>query len=245
MRGRLVVLLMLAATGGLRGQESDRRWALHWVADIFDKPVLTQRSVGVSTGNGSSAFALTGEYYLRDKWSLQAGYFRKEVSYGSASRQMEGLQAGTRCYFLHPDFIIQPYLSATAELNWSRHVERSAFGGSGWDGEQSYSYTGTQHSVNPRLSLAPGAGVELYLFSSIAFTVEYSLHAGLDSRTEITLLYDGFPPQVMRDKGMFHSLSMGAKVTFPFSFTSDDGASLLYMIMELLLTPLDRYNRFR
>jgi hypothetical protein len=237
----LIVLLMLPAAVGLRGQESDRRWALHGSGDLLDRPVLTQRSAGVSTGNGSSAFALTGEYYLRDHWSLQAGYFRKEVSYGDASRLMEGVRVGARCYFLRPDFVVQPYLLAAAELNWGEHTRHRTFGGAGLGGWPSY--TGTQHSVNPRLSLVPSAGVEFYLFSSVAFTVEYGFNMGLGSRTEVTVEHDGRPPQVMRDRGMFHSLSMGAKVTFPFSFTSDDGTNLLHLVMELLLDGFDRHNR--
>jgi hypothetical protein len=227
-RRTFAVLLTLAvAVSGLCGQEYDRRWALSYAGDALDKPVLTHRPPGVSTGRGSSALRLTGEYYLRDRWSLTAGYFRTDVSYGHGHRLMEGAHAGTRRYFLRPDFIIQPYLSAATELNWGEHTQRR-------DGLPDY----TQHTVNPRLSFIPGAGVELYLFTSVAFTVEYGFHMGLASRTEIVRSPDGPSPQVMRDRGMFHSLSLGAKITFPFTFTSDDGNNLLELIWEMIFHDL-------
>jgi hypothetical protein len=140
--------------------------------------------------------------------------------------------------FLPPDFVVRPWISAAGELNWSGRTQHRAFGSSERDGQR---YTGTQHTVNPRLSFVPGAGLEIYLLSSVAFTVEYGFHMGLASRTDVTVERDGRPPQVMRDSGMFHSLSMGAKVTFPFSFTSGDGANLLYLLTELLF---DRRSRF-
>jgi hypothetical protein len=226
-----VLLLTLAvAAGGLRGQESDRRWALRFVGDLLDKPVLTQRPAGASTGNGSSAFALAGEYYLRDKWSLSAGYFRTDVRYGNGNRLMEGARVGARHYFLQPDLFVQPYLSAATELNWGEHTERGTFGGSSdW-----YSYTGTQYTVNPRFSFIPSAGVEIYLLSSVAFTVEYGFNMGIASHTEISVTNSGQSPQVMRDRGMFHSLSIGAKVTFPFTFSDDDGNNLLTLLRGLL-----------
>ncbi|MDR2042516.1 MAG: hypothetical protein LBP98_09435 [Tannerella sp.] len=239
LRGWLIVLLTLPAAG-LRGQENDRRWALRWSADPLDKPVLTQRSPGASTGNGSSAFALTGEYYLRDNLSVQTGYFRTDVSYGNAVRRMEGAHAGARRYFLHPGFVIRPYLSAAVELNWGEHTQHRTFGGSEGGGRQSY--TGGQHTVNPRVSFVPGAGLEFYLLSSVAFTVEYGFHAGLASHTEVNVAYDGRPPLVMRDRGMYHSLSIGVKLDFPFSFTSDDGMSLLNLLMGLLFDyPYETY----
>ncbi|MDR1455036.1 MAG: hypothetical protein LBJ01_05235 [Tannerella sp.] len=234
----LAVLLTLQAAGGLWGQESDRRWALRCAADLFDRPVLTHRSPGASVGNAGSAFALTGEYYLRDNWSLEAGYFRTDVSCGDASRLMEGLRTGARRYFLPPDFIVRPCLSAAAELNWGEHVQRRTFGGSGPGGQPDY--TGTQHTVNPRLSLVPGVGAEIRLLSSVALTLDYGFHMGLASRTEVTVAYDGLPPQIMRDRGLFHSLSLGARVTFPFSFTSGDATGLLYVLKELLFNCLDR-----
>jgi hypothetical protein len=230
------ILLTLATVGGLRGQESDRRWALRYVGDLLDKPVLTQRPAGASTGNGSSAFALAGEYYLRDKWSLSVGYFRTDMSYGNGHRSMEGARAGARRYFLHPDFPVQPYLSAATELNWGEHTQRRTFGGS----SEWYSYTGTQDVVNPRFSFIPSVGVEIYLLSSVAFTVEYGFNVGFASHTEVSVTSNGQPPQVMRDRGMFHSLSMGAKMTFPFTLTEDDGRSLLSLLWGLLFN--DRYD---
>ncbi|MDR1097623.1 MAG: hypothetical protein LBL57_05785 [Tannerella sp.] len=231
-RRMFTVLLAFVAIGGLRGQESDRRWALRYTGDLLDRPVLTHRSNGASIGNGSSAFALMGEYYLRDKWSLSAGYFRTDMRYGGGDRSMEGARTGARRYFLHPDFPVQPYLSAATELNWGERTQRNTFGGSSGSGRDSYE--GTQEAVNPRLSFVPSAGVDLYLLSFFALTVEYGFNMGIASRTEMSVTHSGQSPQVMRDRGMFHSLSMGAKVTFPITLTDDDRHGLLSLLWGLL-----------
>ncbi|MDR1223494.1 MAG: hypothetical protein LBL07_11540 [Tannerella sp.] len=226
------VLLTLATVGGLRGQDSDRRWALRYTGDLLDRPVLTHRSNGASIGKGSSAFALMGEYYLRDKWSLTGGYFRTDMRYGDGHRSMEGARTGARRYFLDPDFPVQPYLSAATELNWGERTQRRTFGGSSGSGQNSY--TGTQDAVNPRLSFIPSAGVDIYLLSFFALTVEYGFNMGIASRTEMSVTHSGQSLQVMRDRGMFHSLSMGAKMTFPITLTDDDRRGLLSLLWGLL-----------
>jgi hypothetical protein len=235
------LLALLPATS--QGQE-DRRWALRYGADLFDKPFLTYNPAGVSTGNGSAAFAVTGEYFLPDKWSLQAGYFHTEVSYGNAWRRMEGLRMGGRKYFLRPDIFLQPYLSAAGEFNWGQGSERHTSSGSSLTGEgrKTNGYTGRQHTVNPRLSLVPGAGVDVYLLSSVALFVEYNINMGIASHTTVETSWDNGTSHLIRDRGMFHSLSMGVKVAFPFTFTSDDGEHLFYFVSEWIYNLLDIYN---
>jgi hypothetical protein len=235
----LLALLPVASQG-----QEDRRWALRYGADLFDKPFLTHNPAKISTGNGSAAFAVMGEYFLPGKWSLQAGYFNTEVSYGDAGRRMEGLRMGGRKYFLHPDFFVQPYLSAAGELNWGQGAERHTSGGSSFTaaGQEINSHTGEQNTVNPRLSFVPGAGVEIYLFSSVAFFAEYNISMGIASRTTVETSWDNGTTYVIRDKGLFHSLSMGVKATFPFTFTSGDGEHLFYFVSALIHGLLDSYN---
>ncbi|MDR3261626.1 MAG: hypothetical protein LBT78_07290 [Tannerella sp.] len=241
----LMLTCLLALSAELAGQEN-RRWALRYAADVFDKPFLTHNPQRISTGNAHSAFALMGEYYLPDKWSLQAGYFNTEISYGNGGRLMEGLRLGIRRYFLNPDFIIQPYLSASGEINWGQHTEHRTYSGAStaydYRGIKTDSYTGVQNTLNPRLSFVPGAGVEVYLFSSIAVFAEYNIGMGLVSHTTVETSWDDGRSYAIRDKGMYHSLSLGIKATFPFSFTFQDGETLWYFVTEALYNMLDAYN---
>ncbi|MDR3194723.1 MAG: hypothetical protein LBT76_05470 [Tannerella sp.] len=230
--GTVCLLALLPAF--LEGQEN-RQWAIRYAADLFDKPFLTRNPARVSTGNGSAAFAVTGEYFLPDKWSLQAGYFRTEISYGDARRHMEGVRAGGRKYFLGEQFLVQPYLSAAGELNWGQGAEYREYSASTDRGDHTF----LQRSVNPRLSFVPAAGAEIYLFSCIAFCVEYSLGMGIASRTRVEASLPGERPYALRDNGIYHSLSLGVKLTFPFTFTSDDGMTLFYLLTEALFPLLD------
>jgi opacity protein-like surface antigen len=228
----------------VQAQENRRKWALRYSASLFDKPFLTHNPAKASIGDGSSAFAVMGEYYLTDKWSLQAGYFHTDMGYANASRLMEGLRLGGRRYFLHPDFLVQPYLSAVGDVNWGQHVENYTFGGASYQREQKINgYTGVQSTVNPRLSFAPGVGVEIYLFSSVAFLAEYNLNISIASHTSIETLYDDGRAFSIRDKGMSHSLSMGIKITFPFTFTSEDGTNLFSFAFGMFNALLDNHNR--
>jgi hypothetical protein len=182
-----------------------------------------------------------GEYYLPEKWRLQAGYFRTDIDYGSekagstyygnGNRTMEGFQTGVKKYFLDPGFIIQPYLSGDVQLNWSRHTEH-------WD----LTYEGVhkrQQTINPRISFVPGAGAELYLFSSIAFTIQYNFNIGLNSST--TLETSGGQSYVMKDNGMFHNLELGLKISFPFTVTERDGQTIAVLFSTIWDALLDRY----
>jgi hypothetical protein len=240
--------LLLLLPDELKGQpgETDRKWALRYAGDVMIKPVLTSNPSKASTGRGGSGFRLQGELYLPGKWALEAGYFNSDVSYGNASRQMEGLQAGVRKYFLASGLFVQPYVSAAGEINWGRHSEHGTFGGGVSYGEtfqgmeKTNGYTGTQSSVNPRLSFVPGVGVELYLFSSVAFTAEYRFNLGIASHTAVETVWNDGRTYALQDRGMHHAVSLGVKVSFPFSFTSDDGTNLLYILSELLFGALDR-----
>ncbi|MDL2277873.1 hypothetical protein LJC57_04695 [Parabacteroides sp. OttesenSCG-928-G07] len=230
----LVLFFMLFVSGVTFAQEIDRKWGLSYTGSVLGKPVLTANPSNVSTGGGSSGFTLTGDYYLPKLWALQAGYFRTDLSYGDGERTMEGLQVGVKKYFINPDFIIQPYLSATSQINWSRHTEHTDFEYEG--------YSRRQITRNPRISFAPGVGLELYLFSSVAFVAAYKFHMGISSSTMVEVASHNEIPYLLKDKGMYHDLSLGVKVTFPFHFSGTDGMNLLTLILDMFGTALERHN---
>ncbi len=241
---RLLLLLLTVVflfSGNVRAQDDERKWALEYTGSVWLNPVLTSNPSGISTGRGFDAFQLKGEIFLPDKWHVQAGYFRTEVSYGYGNRRMEGLQAGIKKYFLHPEFVLQPYLLAAGQANWS---DRKEYGGGRGEiymnGKLESSYSWEQQTTNPRLSFVPGVGLDLYLLSSVAFVMEYSFTMGIDSHTSVEVSPSGGSPYVIKDKGMYHNLSLGVKVTFPFTLTSDDGQfflGLLWGAIENLLYP--------
>lgn len=97
------------------------------------------------------------------------------------------------------------------------------------------SYTAGHRYRNPLLSFAPGVGADIYLLSSVALTIRYDFMMGIDSRTTIEDRIQDSPSSFYyHDKGMYHQLGLGVKVTFPFRFSEQDGESLLYLLLDIL-----------
>ncbi len=240
----LLFAIVFLFSGNIKAQDDNRKWALEYTGSVWMKPVLTSNPselYGGWNGGSSSGFTLKGEIFLPNKWHVQAGYFRTEVGYDYGDRTMEGLQVGIKKYFLHPEFVLQPYLLAAGQVNWSDYTEYSQGRGETYtNGVLRSSYTRLQQTTNPRISFLPGAGLDLYLLSSVAFVMEYSFNMGINSHTSIEVSPDGRGPYVARDKGMFHNLSLGVKLTFPFTVTSEDGQFLLGMLWEALFGSLER-----
>ena len=222
----LSFILLVILSIQLYGQE-DRKWALGYTGGVLINPVITHNPSGISIGRGSESFKLTGELYLPKKWGIQAGYFRTNIDYGDADRTMEGLQLGVKKYFVNPDFFIQPYVSAATQVNWSQRLEYENFEYEG--------YKQLQQTRNPRLSFAPGTGVDFFLFSSVALVVEYSFNMGIHSKTSMEVQRVGLPPYTMKDKGMYHQLELGVRATFPFKFTNEDGQNFVIMLISQLV----------
>lgn len=226
-----LVILMLIGGMAVKAQGEDTRWALNYNAGVFLSPVLTSNPQGVNTGRGSSAFSVSGEYYLPKRWNVLAGYHRTELSYGNADRTMEGLLLGMKKYFVNPDLFVQPYVGAGMQVNWGDHKVYESF--------NSELFSRHQQTRNPRMSFQPSVGAELYIFSSVAFVMEYNFVMGVNSKTDLTITDNGYRYS-MADNGMYHYLGLGVKITFPFRFTSNDGRLLGGTIAELIIDALDR-----
>lgn len=229
-------LLFFTLSQAIHAQNENKKWALGYSGGVLVNPVLTSNPSDVSLGRGSSSFMITGEYCLPKKWNLQAGYFRTEVSYGDGDRTMEGLQLGTKKYFINPNFVIQPYASGGIQINWSDHIERTDF---------TYEdYTRKQWTKNPRVAFAPGIGADIYILSSVAFVIEYNFNMGINSKTTLEVSPRQNQSYTLKDKGMYHYLGLGVKVTFPFRITQNDGMNLINILSEMLFGELNRkYDR--
>ena len=221
-----VICCLFLMTGIMHAQDLDRKWALSYNVSPLVKPVLTNNPTGRSLGRGFEAFTVMGEYYLPEKWTAEAGYFRAEIAYGGHSRTMEGIQLGGKKYFVDPDFFLQPYAAFATQFNWGRHYE---------DFHNPDGYYNSYLMKNPRLSIVPGVGAEIYMFTPIAFVVRYNFNIGIGSKTIIDTNHTSYESAyLLKDRGMYHNLELGVKITFPMTFTDDDGYTLLTIIRDLI-----------
>lgn len=223
----LLVGYLLWISSMMYARDCERKWALSYHGSPFIRPVFTSNLSDHSVGRGFKAFTIMGEYYLPKKWSVEGGYFRTEVSYGGNSRTMEGVQLGLRRYFLYEDFPIQPYAAVATQFNWGRHIEGLYV--------LSGDYPNSQYSRNPVASFSPVVGAEFYLFSPVAFLIRYSFNMGINSKTLIDVLPENGLPYSLKDKGMYHNLELGIKITFPFRFSDDEQKVLIDTLIESLL----------
>lgn len=218
VRSLRVMCCLFLITSAVYAQHTERKWAFGYSGTPWLRPVLTSNPMNKSLGRGFRAFSLAGEYYLSQKWSVEAGYFRTEIGY--SRRTMEGLQAGVKKYFVRPDFFIQPYIAGAAQFNWGRHIE-----GANYDHDAYY-------VKNPRISFVPGIGTEIYLLSPIALVARYNFNIGINSSTTVDVKPESGEAYILKDKGLFHQLELGVKITFPFRFSDEEGEGLLNVIRE-------------
>lgn len=211
----------------IQAQSDESRWAIHYTTNILTSPMPASHSASVPNNGEFGGFSVMGEYDFAEKWAAELGYFLTEVNYNRQVRTMEGLQCGVKRYFLNERIFFQPYLSVRGQVNWRRRFEQV--------GERmNDSYIVEHRYRNPLISFAPGVGADIYLFSSVALTIRYDFMMGIDSRTTIEGRTQDNPSFYYHDKGVYHQLGLGVKVTFPFHFSEQDGESLLYLLLDML-----------
>lgn len=118
---------------------------------------------------------------------------------------------------------MQPYV--VVGFLWGLSVENDDYIMSSTTGGYSYGMQG--HVDLPWFSIGPVVGVDLYLFSCIALQLEYGYRWGIDAR------FDGHYTDGRSNRTGFrharvnrHAVSVGLKVTSPFSFSRRDANSL-------------------
>jgi len=159
------------------------------------------------------------EYYLPNTpLSLKAGYEHEEWNFldTNLGDDMAIFSLGGRCYPGRKSWFVQPYIGLDALYNFnggsrvfSRELNNDRYG--------RVRYDGMAHI--PRFSLAPIAGVDLYLFSCIAIQLEYSCRMGFSKASVIQAKYNHLSePFEIRLRPIRHGFNIGLKVTFPFHF---------------------------
>ena len=178
--------------------------------------------------------------------SLKAGYEHEEWNFldTNLGNDMEGVSLGVRCYPGKKLWGVQPYIGLDALYNfsggsyaYSRDVASNRFG--------RVRYDGMVHI--PRVSVAPIAGVDLYLFSCIALQLEYSCRLVLSRASVFQAQYNHQPePFELRMRPIRHGFNVGLKIVFPFHFTAGDGVNLVQGILDILLNKTnDNYRYYR
>ncbi len=216
---------MLSCVSIMRAQPGKRLWTVSYTGSPLIRPVATSNPEGVLMGRRSEHFSLVGEYYFSPKWSAEVGYFRTNIDYGHRERTMEGLDWGVKRYFLDEHLFFQPYISAKGQFNWGRRFE--------WNNTAYEGFTGSSYMRNPFMSVGPGVGADFYLFSSLAFVVRYNFMMGIHSKTRVNVHAENDRPFRYEDRGMYHNLELGLKVTFPFHFSEEDGWTLYLLLLDL------------
>ena len=157
---------------------------------------------------------------------------------------MEGVSLGVRCYPGRKLWGVQPYIGLDALYNfsggsyaYSRDVASDRFG--------RVRYDGMVHI--PHVSVAPIAGVDLYLLSCIALQLEYSCRLGLSRASVFQAQYNHQPePFELRMRPIRHGFNVGLKIVFPFHFTAGEGVNLVQGILDILLNKTnDNYRYYR
>lgn len=238
-----LLLYFLGGTAGIRaGEEDFRKWGIT-VSGIVTDPVAGKNPLNerISSWSGSGP-EITGELYLPYKTSVRAGYYRESNLYfgGDVERSMNGILLGGRKYFLKSSFCIQPYVGVNTYFNWGERKENGAMElwSTGIDGQAVMRYARESVCRNPVFSIAPAAGVDIYIFSCVALTVQYDFRIGTGASMHVRTSGPGFEPWTVTGKGMRHAFMFGVKATFPFRFTGQDGQGLIGILGSLLFDNL-------
>lgn len=226
--GLLMCILSLSSYAQSNG-DVERRWAVNAQGN-FNWQVVTKNDYTASPKQGGVGYNLSLEYYLPNSpFSLKAGYDSEELAMFSdnISARLRQLSLGGRYYFLKPDFYLQPFIGAETYFHFGPLYGNGRMEMHEMLGPKEIVWSQEYDIRRPRFSFAPVAGLDVYLFSSIAMEVQYGFRMGtgthFDVRTERPL---GKNSYTTRSKGMRHAFSIGLKVTFPFTFTQSDGQTL-------------------
>lgn len=173
--------------------------------------------------------------YLRSGVGVSAGYWNEEVRLlsGDVDYTMGGLLVGARYYATPSDWVVHFYGGADLLFNFKEKALRGwveSFGNS--EKISSVVYSGK----SPFLTVAPNVGVEIPVFSSILFFLQYDFRLGIRSSAHI-IYRDEYAGKefLFKNHAMRHSLVFGLRVNFPFEWNEDDSFNLVNGILDLIL----------
>lgn len=228
------VLAACAATAFAGDDDVSRRWAVIAGMNLSCPTTASVERSPRDAGN-IAAFAspqcnVLLEYYLpQQHFSVVGGYNAETVQwFGSeVDATMQNIVLGARYYPLSKRFALQPYAALMTYTNVAQRHEQHSM--SGWNADDSYERNYTLRL--PRVSIAPTAGLDCYIFSSLALEFQYGFPLAIDGKAHVATTCNGSPDVYrMRSNMHRHNIQIGLKATFPFRFTSADGNNLFSLI---------------
>lgn len=241
MQRLLFVFLLLVSSMVTMAQaewepEYPRRWAVDAQigGNIMPHSRLTGSQVPLQHMGSSSNNGLLTKFHLEryldrgTHFSVKAGYEHEEVNLleNDFSSDLSQLMVGGRWYPAPNEWLVQPYVGT--DFLWNVDADKGEF-----DMEASmtgYGYSVKGYDKMPRFSLGPVVGADLYLFSCIALQVEYSYRWGIDGRANGHYTDTSGHTAFRHSRVNRHALSLGLKVSFPFSFSQHDVNGLLDLL---------------
>lgn len=220
---RWLLLPVCLISLSVSAQNETRRWAI----DANIGPTIIKNKTGIQDNFGVDNGTVTGfglEYYIPDShFSARAGYKSETLNLIAQDVQAEHSQLtlGGRWYPAPEKWMIQPRLGLNMDILLSS--DNTSFI-THTNGQYSYSYEASIKS--PKVVFAPTVGFDLYIFSSVAFTVDYSYNLGLNSKYEVFEGSSNRSQLITKGHLNHHNLNFGIKVTFPLHFNSDDANNL-------------------
>ncbi|HEY9551784.1 MAG TPA: hypothetical protein VIQ97_05825 [Prevotella sp.] len=221
--------------------ENPRRWAVDaqiggnmLVKSHTEGVGISSSMAGVPSGNTGLFTKLHAEFYLPNTpFSVKGGYEHEEINAmgGDVSADFDELMLGGRYYPLYKTVPIQPYVGVDALWNLNGGKDEMLSMNAHF-GDGSLDYTRTGMLRQPRLSFAPVVGADLYVLSCVAFQVEYGFRMAVNSSMDVTSSYvSGRRSYHTTGRLHRHTLTVGIKATFPFSFSRRDGVNLIDYIL--------------
>lgn len=238
-RGWIGLAALLLCTGTLVAQDLDdqeRRWAVSgsWGGNWS---IVTKNSTSFKATSLGTLHTLMLEYYIPNtRFSVKGGYIGEELSLANdITASLSQAEIGGRYYLLPQRFVVQPYGGLSAGFNLSPRHSQGVMTEGRYNAKNEYQeMRRCSYSVRePLFTVSPVVGADIYILTCLAFTVEYNFRLGVDGQMngEIT---DVIPIRggVVQSRGMRQSLTIGAKVNFPFTITQKDGDSILDSLHE-------------
>lgn len=234
MKRHLIFFLAFITGISASAQNDIRSWAI----DATIGPTIIKSNDALGVDNGV-VLNLGVEYYIPDShFCAKFGYQSETINLLAQDIQANHSQfaLGGRWYPAPEKWMIQPRLGVDMDLLLSSDNTSAV---SIISSPYTFSYAASIRS--PKVVFVPTAGLDLYIFSSVAFSIDYSYSIGFNSRYKIYKGTSNKSPLISKGNLNHSNLNFGVKVVFPFRFNSDDARGLIQSLFLSSFT--SAYNK--
>lgn len=227
VKGWIAGLLLLLPTAAFAQLFNGSNWAVS--GSIGGSSIPAIESKGISSGNNFNHSIMVEHIFDNSMFSIRGGYEKEELYTTDGISQtfdLRGLKIGANAYPMHKLTHTPIQLYGGLDLGYCYSSDNNSqviTDNSRWE----------NRLTNQTFSLTPHIGADLFLFSSIALTLEYGYRIAPGSKIEQTYI-SGAANHGYSVNANRHLLTLGLKVTFPFRFSTADGANLFMLIFTNL-----------